>query len=79
MPGDAVVGNAYDVEDALPGALRFPHDLAAAADRLEASDHARAMLGDTFVDHYVMSRRWECGEYRRNLNSWQLERYFEII
>ncbi len=37
------------------------------------------MLGDTFVDHYVMSRRWECDEYRRNLNSWQLERYFEII
>jgi glutamine synthetase len=78
-PGDGVVGNAYEVEDSLPGNLRFPHDLAAAADRLEASDHARTMLGDTFVDHYVMSRRWECDEYRRNLNSWQLERYFEII
>jgi len=26
-----------------------------------------------------MSRYWECREYERNLNSWQLERYFEII
>ncbi|HEY5680575.1 MAG TPA: glutamine synthetase family protein [Pseudomonadales bacterium] len=79
LPGDPVVGNSYDVEESLPEELRFPRDLAAAADRLEASDHARAMLGEAFVDHYVMSRRWECEEYRKNLNSWQLERYFEII
>jgi glutamine synthetase len=78
-PGAPVAGNAYDVEDELPPSRRFPSNLRAAAELLDASAHARAMLGDAFVDHFVMTRRWECAEYERNLNSWQLERYFEII
>jgi glutamine synthetase len=78
-PGDPVRGNAYDAEDALPGALRFAADLGEAADRLESSDQARRMLGDEFVDHFVMSRRFECAQYARHVNDWQLERYFEII
>ena len=79
VPGAPVSGNAYDAEDGLPASHRFAANLRAAAERLDGSVHARAMLGDTFVDHYVMTRRWECAEYERNLNSWQLERYFEII
>jgi glutamine synthetase len=79
VPSEPVVGNAYDAVDALPAARRFAGDLRSAAARLDASAHARSMLGDAFVDHYVMTRRWECAEYERSLNSWQLERYFEII
>ncbi len=78
-PSQPVVGNAYDIEDALPAERRFPRQLREAAERLDGSKRARAMLGDAFVDHFVMSRYWECSEYERNLNSWQLERYFEII
>ena len=78
-PGDAVRGNAYDVEDALAPQLRFAANLGAAADLLEASDHARSMLGNAFVDHFVMSRRFECAQYERHVNDWQLDRYFEII
>ncbi len=78
-PDDPVLGDAYAVEDSLPAARRFPGNLRDAADRLERSDLARAMLGGEFVDHFVMSRRWECAEYERNVNTWQLERYFEII
>jgi glutamine synthetase len=37
------------------------------------------MFGDAFVDHFVMTRRFECAEYGRHLNDWQLDRYFEII
>ena len=77
--GAPVVGNAYEAEDALPEAQRFPGQLRAAADRLECSSRARRLFGDAFIDHFVMSRRWECREYERTVNSWQLERYFEII
>jgi glutamine synthetase len=78
-PSAPVAGNAYDVEERLPGELRFAANLRSAADRLDNSEHARRMLGDEFVDHFVMTRYWECSEYERSLNSWQLERYFEII
>ena len=78
-PGAAVVGNAYDIEADLPVEQHFAGNLREAARRLDSSAFAREALGDTFVDHFVMSRLWECSEYERNLNSWQLERYFEII
>ncbi len=50
-----------------------------AAERFAQSGVARQHLGEDFVDHYTMTRLWECGERERNLDSWQLERYFEII
>ncbi len=78
-PSGPVTGNAYDAEDRLPETRRFPSHLRAAADRLQDSASARRLLGDAFVDHYVMTRRWECLEYERQVNDWQLERYFEII
>jgi len=78
-PDDAVSGNAYDVEDDLAEALHFPRNLRAAAERFQGSACARKMFGDEFVDHFAMSRFWECKEYERNLNDWQLERYLEII
>ena len=78
-PPAPVQGNAYDVEDSLAPEARFPSNLRAAAERLDRSGHARLMLGDAFVDHFVTSRYWECREAERMVNSWQLERYFEII
>ncbi len=78
-PIDPVVGNAYDVEDDLPEGLRFPEGLRAAAERFAESGVARQYLGEEFVDHFAMTRLWECRERERNLDSWQLERYFEII
>jgi glutamine synthetase len=78
-PGQPVVGNAYEVEDNLQVAAKFSANLGDAASALDTSSVARRYLGDDFVDHFVMSRQWEVGEYQRSLNSWQLERYFEII
>lgn len=78
-PMDPVVGNAYDVEDELPEGLRFPVGLRQAAERFAESGVARQYLGEEFVDHYAMTRIWECRERERHLDSWQLERYFEII
>ena len=33
---------------------------------------------EDFVEHFAMSRHRESREYERHVNSWQLERYFEI-
>lgn len=79
QPSEAVKGNAYDVQDTLAEQQKFPVTLRAAAERLSKSDAARKILGDEFVDHYAASRIWESREYERHVNSWQLERYFEII
>ena len=78
-PSPPVAGNAYEAEGNLPATHRFPGHLRAAAERLSGSASARRLFGDAFVEHFVMSRLWECREYERHVNSWQLERYFEII
>ena len=78
-PTAPVSGNAYEIQDTLPAEQQFPTNLRASAQRLAQSTVARSGLGETFVEHFVMSRLFECAEYDRNLNDWQLARYFEII
>lgn len=78
-PTAPVQGNAYELQDALPPDQQFAGNLRSAAERFAGSEVAARHLGSEFVDHFVMTRLWECSEYERNLNSWQLERYFEII
>ncbi len=77
--GPPVVGNAYDIQDDLPDDLQLPGSLKEANKNLAASDAARNLFGDLFVDHYVASRDWEVREYERAVTDWQLQRYFEII
>ncbi len=78
-PDAAVAGNAYEVQDNLPDGMKFPTTLRIAASRLSNSEVARNLMGDAFVEHFAASRIWESREYERHVNSWQLERYFEII
>ena len=78
-PGQPVVGNAYEAEDDLSADRKFPTNLRESASRFDRSLSARRVFGDEFVDHFVLSRRHETAEYERSINSWQLERYFEII
>jgi glutamine synthetase len=49
------------------------------ARRFAASSAAKEQFGETFVAHFAMTREWEAREYHRTINSWQLERYFEIV
>jgi glutamine synthetase len=79
VPDAAIEGNAYGVQDTLPDGMKFPTTLRVAAERLSNSEVARNILGDAFVEHFAASRIWESREYERHVNSWQLERYFEII
>ena len=78
-PGEAVIGNAYAIQDDVPEALQLPGNLRDANRCFKASDVARQMFGDAFVEHFAASRDWEVREYERQVTSWQLERYFEII
>jgi glutamine synthetase len=74
--GPPVSGNAYDKAKNAPA---LPRTLEEASDRLEASEAAREILGDTFVHHYVQTRRWEVAQGRAAVTDWELARYFEII
>lgn len=76
-PEDAVTGNAYDQSH--PKQLALPRTLWDAAQALKASDAARELFGDTFVEHFAASREWEEREFRKHITDWELDRYFEII
>ncbi len=76
-PGPAHVGDAYSA--AFGQALQLPQTLSQAAAQLKASDAARDLFGDGFVDHYAYTREWEEQQQRKAVTDWQLQRYFEII
>jgi glutamine synthetase len=61
-----------------PPETRFPRDLHDAADRLEASEAARALFGDTFIDSFVLSRRMEAAAHHRAVGAWEIARYLEV-
>ena len=76
-PHPAIEGNAYD-KPAIPG-LELPRTLWEAAQALKASQAARTLFGDAFVDHFAATREWEEREFRKHITDWELARYFEII
>ena len=78
-PPAPVVGNAYEVEEALPTERRFAPTLRDAAGRFAESTAARALFGEAFVSHFAASRLWESRQHERHVDSWQLARYFEIV
>jgi glutamine synthetase len=76
-PEPQVTGNAYDQKH--PESLALPKTLWDAAQALKASEAARALFGDAFVDHFAATREWEEREFRKHISDWEMERYFEII
>ena len=76
-PDAAIEGNAYD--QVHPPRRRLPATLYEAAERLAASEAARTLFGDAFVEHHAATRQWEEREFRKAITDWELDRYFEII
>ena len=74
-PPAPVEGDASARGDLAP----LPTTLRDAITRLGASTRARELLGAGFVDHYVLTRDWECRQYDRAVTEWELERYFETV
>lgn len=65
--------------DASHTGTTFPRTLAEAATMFHASERAKQMFGEDFVNHYAMTRQWEVQQYQRAVTSWELERYFEAV
>ena len=76
-PPEPLSGSAYEASPA--PAARFPRDLVEATGRLEASDMARELFGDAYVDHFVRSRRHEVSDYLRQVTDWEVRRYLELF
>lgn len=74
-----IEGSAYELQAKGKAGPALPTTLADAAARLKTSAAARALFGDTFVDHFVATREWEDRLFRRHVADWDLARYFEII
>jgi glutamine synthetase len=74
-PPAPVEGDASARSDLAP----LPRTLREATAWLDASRHARNLLGAGFIDHYVLTRDWECRQYDRAVTEWELERYFETV
>lgn len=75
-PSEPVTGNAYEADEAH---APFPATLSEAAKRLRRSEAAAELFGVDFVQHFADTREWEEREFRRDVTSWELERYFEAI
>jgi len=75
-PPPPVQGDATDPDaEADP----LPPTLDAATALLSASEAAREILGEAFVDHYVRTRDWEVRQYDLAVTDWELRRYFESV
>lgn len=77
VPTNPIVGNAY--EKNLDKKYHLPLSLDRACDKLENSTAAKKILNETFINHYLVTRRNEVELQRKAITNWQLERYFEII
>src|SRR5205814_5310036 len=66
-----ITGSSYQ-ETSIP---RLPRTLAEATSKLADSTIARELFGETFVDHYVRTRRWEWSQFADAVTNWELQRY----
>jgi len=68
-------GNGY--ADLSNGTLS--RNLFEATQKMKNSDLAKELLGDSFVEHFTMTREWECKQFAKTVTNWELKRYLEII
>lgn len=65
----------------------LPKDLNEATKAMKKSEIAGELFGRDFVDHFIRTREWEWKQFKREagtfdpkeITSWELKRYFEII
>jgi glutamine synthetase len=69
------VGNGYKET----GNENIPGTLIEATRKMKDSPVARELFGDTFIDHFTMTREWEWKQHLKAVTDWEYKRYFEII
>jgi glutamine synthetase len=70
-----LAGNAYATSTALP----LARNLNQAIEQFEASQTARELFGNDFVEHFALSRAWEAKQFQQQVTTFERARYFEII
>ena len=71
----ATTGSGY--RDTKHGIL--PHSLEEATYRMKNSVLAKELFGEQFVEHFTLTREWECRQFAKVVTDWEFKRYFEII
>ncbi|WP_316823529.1 glutamine synthetase family protein [Pedobacter gandavensis] len=71
----ATQGNGY--KDISNGVL--PGSLQEATKKMKESPLAVSLFGAEFVEHFTLTREWECKQYAKAVTDWEMKRYFEII
>jgi glutamine synthetase len=74
QPAQAYEGDAYATDEL----ESVPQSLEEALDLLDKSEVAREMLGDDFVQHYIVMKRFEAQKYRQQVSEWEIRRYAEM-
>ena len=57
----------------------LPHDLYTATEQLDASETARAIWGETFIEHFITACRAEEAALRREISAAERARYIEVV
>ena len=57
----------------------LPHSLEEATHRMKNSALAKELFGEQFVEHFTLTREWECRQFAKVVTDWEFKRYFEII
>jgi glutamine synthetase len=75
-PDPPLERDAYATD--VPDRLAFPGSFRDGIDRFRASQVARELFGDAFVDHFADTREWQEREFRALVTDRELERFFEL-
>jgi glutamine synthetase len=75
LEAPAVLGDNQGSDDI----ERLPRSLDRATAVFQASEVARDLFGDIFVDHFAQTRDWEFRKFQDAVTDWETRRYFEII
>ena len=57
----------------------LPNNLGDAIAQMEKSEIPQRLFGQSFINHFLMTRKWEWQQYNRAVTDWERRRYFEII
>ncbi len=72
----ATTGNAYSNDSLTP----LPKTLhAAVALTRQHQEAVGELLGEEFIEHFLLTREWECRAYDAAVTDWERSRYLEII
>ncbi|MDC0073135.1 glutamine synthetase [Gammaproteobacteria bacterium] len=85
QPTEETIGTAYSLK--VPKKHEVPGNLEESSKLFRMSESARSLFGDSFVNHFSNTRKWEHDQFLKNSSSmktdkisqWELARYFEII